>query len=573
MLIVDFGHYWWSLTDVDHFQHTEGNILLHQDTIWTESSTVLFQHYMDSHFQDINSTTNIIANDIMVHGESDEQHGRHLLQVLNKCHEIGLKLNLDKCYFSQKQVKFYGNTISSKGVKPDLAKVDVIIKMPSPKTKVELASFLGMCNYLSFYIPWFSDVTVTSREHNRKNVKLTWNETYEKAFWQVKLHVANAATLQYFDPANPIVLECDASGNGVGGLLLQDSQPVIFVSQALIDNQKRYSNIKSELLAVVVVVEKLHHYVFGCHFHVHTNHLPLVNLFKNCLNDTPPWLQHLLLHLNQYQMSIQYVRHKCVSIADCMSHLIDVTSGKADPSLNLQITDITANDTSLDRNQIKIAYLKDPTIIKLAHIIHGGWPETDKELSEDVKLYFQYRYILHIVDEIIFLQEAIVVPVSLRQLFLQKIHQAHLGIIKSRLLGWTPIYWPNCNNNVKTTCQSCDLCRKNQSMRANTLKFQVKANQTGEIYGVDVTDIHGKSHIICIDYYTCCIFERQLKSLHSIDVIEALESIFCDIRAPDKLVSDNATYFVSEEFENFMMNWSIIHVTSSPQFSMEMPML
>ena len=32
----------------------------------------------------------------------------------------------------------------------------------------------------------------------------------------------NAVTLQYFDPGEPIVLECDASGNGVGGTLLQN---------------------------------------------------------------------------------------------------------------------------------------------------------------------------------------------------------------------------------------------------------------------------------------------------------------------------------------------------------------
>ena len=60
---------------------------------------------------------------------------------------------------------------------------------------------------------------------------------------------------------NPIVLECDASGNGVGGTLLQDGQPIVFVSQALMDTQKRYYNIERELLAMVVFVEKLHHYV------------------------------------------------------------------------------------------------------------------------------------------------------------------------------------------------------------------------------------------------------------------------------------------------------------------------
>ena len=144
-------------------------------------------------------------------------------------------------------------------------------------------------------------------------------------------------------------------------------------------------------------------------------------------------------------------------------------------------------------------------MIELAHTIQRGWPETGKELSKDTKLYFPYRYILHIVDGV--LQDRIVVPKGLRQTFLQKIHDVHLGIMKSRLLGCTLMYWPNWNNDVETTCQTCDLCRENQSMPTNIPKFQVKANYPGEIYGVNVTDVQGKSYVILDNYYTCCIFE------------------------------------------------------------------
>ena len=108
---------------------------------------------MDLHFEGINPTTNIIADDVMVHGESDEQHDRHLLQVLNKCREIGLKLNPDKCEFGQDSVQFHGNTDGCQGLQPDPKKVDFIIRMPQPTSKTELLSFLGMCNYLSPYIP------------------------------------------------------------------------------------------------------------------------------------------------------------------------------------------------------------------------------------------------------------------------------------------------------------------------------------------------------------------------------------------------------------------------------------
>ena len=107
-------------------------------------SQYFFQFYMDLHFEGINPTTNVITDDVMIHGESDEQHDRHLLQVLNKCCEIGLKLNPDKCQFSKDSVQFYGNTVSKYGLGPDLKKVDIIIGMPAPMSKTELLSFLGM---------------------------------------------------------------------------------------------------------------------------------------------------------------------------------------------------------------------------------------------------------------------------------------------------------------------------------------------------------------------------------------------------------------------------------------------
>ena len=124
-------------------------------------SQYFFQLYMDLHFEGINSTTNVITDNVMIHRESDGQHDRHLLQVLNKCCEIGLKLNPDKCEFSKDRVQFYSNMVSKHGLSPDPRKVDIIIGKPAPTSKTELLSFLRMCNYLSPYIPKLSNVMST----------------------------------------------------------------------------------------------------------------------------------------------------------------------------------------------------------------------------------------------------------------------------------------------------------------------------------------------------------------------------------------------------------------------------
>ena len=103
-------------------------------------------------------------------------------------------------------------------------------------------------------------------------------------------------------------------------------------------------------------------------------------------------------------------------------------------------------------------------------------------------------------------------------------------------------------------------------MPANMPKFQVNVMYAGEIYGIDIADIQGRQHLVCMDYKFCCIFERELNGLHTTEVVRALKSIFCDVGAPDKIISDNARYFISEEFQEFTMQWSIQHIMSSPRF-------
>ena len=97
-------------------------------------------------------------------------------------------------------------------------------------------------------------------------------------------------------------------------------------------------------------------------------------------------------------------------------------------------------------------------------------------------------------------------------------------------------------------------------------KYKVTASHIGETFGIDVANIKGKPHLVCVDYKSCCIFEWPLSTLHTSEIINALKSVFCDVGAPDKIISDNVRYFVSQEFEDFTMQWAIQHITSSPCF-------
>ena len=91
-------------------------------------------------------------------GPLDEHdHDRCLLQVLNRCKEVGLKHHAAKCIFKAKQVVFYGHLVYTNGLSPDPRKVQAISNMPVPSNKIELQSYIGMCNLLSSYVPHLTD--------------------------------------------------------------------------------------------------------------------------------------------------------------------------------------------------------------------------------------------------------------------------------------------------------------------------------------------------------------------------------------------------------------------------------
>ena len=120
-------------------------------------SQYFFQYYMDLNFESL-TNAHIITDDVLIVGSDlgpldKHDHDRCLLKVLNWCREVSLKLNAAKCIFKAKQVVFYGHLVHTNGLSPDPQKVQVISNMPVPSNKTELQSYIGMCNFLSSYVP------------------------------------------------------------------------------------------------------------------------------------------------------------------------------------------------------------------------------------------------------------------------------------------------------------------------------------------------------------------------------------------------------------------------------------
>ena len=155
-------------------------------------SQSFFQYYMDLNFENL-TNAHIIANNILIVGSDlgpsdDHDHDRCLIQILNCCQEVGLKLNSAKCIFKAKRVVFNGHLVHTKGLSADPRKVEAISNMPIPSNKTELKSYIGMCNFLSSYVPHPIDCIY----HDD-----SWQKTVISSGQQVTLKPLNAAKMLY----------------------------------------------------------------------------------------------------------------------------------------------------------------------------------------------------------------------------------------------------------------------------------------------------------------------------------------------------------------------------------------
>jgi hypothetical protein len=89
----------------------------------------------------------VFVDDLNVHNENWEDHLQHLEAVLSKLREVNLKLNPGKCCFAAESIVFLGHVVNNEGTKPDLGKIDAVLRFLEPKTITSVRSFLGLTGY------------------------------------------------------------------------------------------------------------------------------------------------------------------------------------------------------------------------------------------------------------------------------------------------------------------------------------------------------------------------------------------------------------------------------------------
>ena len=149
----------------------------------------------------------------------------------------------------------------------------------------------------------------------KKGKVWTWSEPHQAAFQAAKDALLRNTCLAHYDPKLPLVVHCDASPIGIGatlshGLPNGTSRPIAFASRKLNPAELNYAQIEKEGLAIVYSLRKFHHFLFGRHFTLHTDHRPLLHLLgpkQGIPAHAASRLGRWALLLADYQYSLEYV--------------------------------------------------------------------------------------------------------------------------------------------------------------------------------------------------------------------------------------------------------------------------
>jgi hypothetical protein len=277
-----------------------------------------FMYLMNSVFMtELDKFVVVFIDDILIYCKSEKEHAKHLRVVLHRLRDHKLYAKFSKCEFWLKSVKFLGHTISHDGISVDPSKVQEVMDCKPPKSVHQIRSFLGLAGYYRRFIPDFSRITKPMTKLLKKGVKFVWSEACEKAFHTLRQHLTSAPSLVQPDNSKPFEVFCDASGTGLGCVLMQEGRVIAYASRALRPHELNYPTHDLELAVVVHALKIWRHYLMGNRCNIFTDHKSLRYIFTQSeLNMRQRrWLELI----NDYDLEVHHHPGKANVVADALS--------------------------------------------------------------------------------------------------------------------------------------------------------------------------------------------------------------------------------------------------------------
>ena len=239
------------------------------------------------------------------------------------------------------------------------------------------------------------------------------------------------------------------------------------------------------------------------------------------------------------------------------------------PDMPLDIAIHHAHLSPKQKEAFKQAFMSDPEMYALAHIIITCWPNDIKVVPHPLHSYWQHHETFTVEGGLVLHGEALVVPPLEREIILHQLHQFHQGITKAQLLAHACIFWPGINKTIEEVVHQCETCTWFQAQNTVApLTPMPTPSCPWQMCTLDIFTLEGADYLICSDFYSKMVLIQHLPSGQSnkTKVISLLKEMFSEHGIPEVLCSDSGPQYTSAQFVDFCNSWGITHETSSPHY-------
>ena len=266
----------------------------------------------------------VYLDDVIVFSPDFDAHLKHLNAVFGCISDAGLKLKPSKCMFGREKVDYLGHVVSAKGVSVQPQKVKAVTEFPVPTTVTQLRSFLSLAGYYRRFIPRFSLISSPLNELLKKGQQFVWTDKCQEGFETLKARLTSAPILAFPLLDRPFRLATDASGTALGAVLSQltdagDEVVIAYASCTMSREERKYSTIERDGLALVWAVKHFRVYLWSREFTLVTDHCPLKWL--KSMKDPTGRIGRWLLLLEEYPYTIEH-RRKTPMPTRCPAQLL-----------------------------------------------------------------------------------------------------------------------------------------------------------------------------------------------------------------------------------------------------------
>lgn len=528
-----------------------------------------YQHIVKDILRSCEGVANI-ADDIVVYGSGVENHDKRMHNVLRRLMESGLTLNPEKCEFRVPKLTFFGHDLSENGISPSEEKVKAIKNAEAPKSASEVRSFLGLVQYSSRFIPNFSEISEPLRRLTRKNTEFKWESEQDKAFRQLKEILSGEEALAYFKYGCKTRIISDAGPTAIGAVLVQLQngvwRVVSYASRTLTDVERRYCQTEKEALGLVWACERFSLYVFGTSFELETDHKPLEHIYS-VKSKPSARIERWVLRLQGYDYTVVYRPGK-TNIADALSRL-RISNNVDNSGDNYDFVRMIAQESTpiaLSPREVERASEHDEELVAVRECISkGNWDKCNLPAKSRLS-YLCVKEELCVLGKLVLRNSRIVVPRALRERVLSLAHEGHPGIVKMKSLLRTKVWWPNLDKDVENLCKTCHACQVVGPYSNPEPMERVKPSGPWQDLACDCMGPMptGEQLFVIVDYYSRYLEAVAIRNVTPEAIIGALEPIFARFGFPFTLKTDNASYFKSQIFQNFLEEHGIVQINSPP---------